>query len=777
MTESILKRLSSRPAGRFRLRRAFGLERLVGLGLLVLFAGLYVADPYPVRFFRVKTFDMYQRLAPREVPPRGEKPVTIVDIDERSLREIGQWPWPRTTIARILVNLLRSGAKTVAFDVVFPEPDRTSPAVVADSIFRLDEATKAELRKLPSHDALFADLIGQARVRKQIGGRTVETGTVVLGQAVYFEETDDQRAESDPPPSKSVAWKGLTGDALPPTRFLPKFVAMIRNIPELEQAALAHGLFSLESEPDGVVRRVPTFFMKGEKFFPTLPVEMMRTAEYQKTVLIMTGSEGIAEVRIGKLQGGYHRIPTDRQGRVWPYFSKRDFDKYVSAADILNGSFDKSRVAGKMILIGTSATGLLDIRSTPVESIIPGVEVHAQFIETVLDGKLLQRPLWMQGAELSLLLAAGLLMIVLAPRIGARWSLALFLVIAGVAGGGSWYLFKAHLYLFDVGFVVVAVLLLYTQLTYTGYAREEAERRRVRNAFGFYLAPAMVEKLADDPSRLALGGEARDMTMLFCDVRGFTTISEQFDAEGLTRLINKLLTPLTDIIMQRRGTVDKYMGDCVMAFWNAPLDDADHARHAALAALAMNAEMAPLNQRLAAEAAAEGRRHIPLQIGIGVNSGEVVVGNMGSDQRFDYSVLGDQVNLAARLEGQCKTYAVDIILGENSVARAPGLTVLELDLIRVKGKTGAARIYTLIGDETRNQSNEFAALATLHDEMLAAYRGRRWQAARDKLNACRGMAGGFDLAGFYDLMDGRLAEFQANPPAADWDGVYVATSK
>lgn len=777
MVRRVFGWIFGRRGGKSLLRRAFSLERVIGFGLLTGFVFLFWADPYPVEFLRLKTFDMYQRFLPREIPPAEKKPVTIVDIDEKSLREIGQWPWPRTTIAQIVVNLIQGGARTVAFDMVFPEADRTSPAIVADSIFKIDDETREKLKELPSHDFLLADLIKQARVQKKVGKRIEETGLVVLGHAVYFEETDDQRANLDPPPNKSVAWRGLSRGAPPPTTFLPKFVALVRNIPELEQAALAHGLFSLEPEPDGVVRRVPTFFMNGEKFFPTLPVEMLRTSEFQRTVVLFTDLGGVAEVRIRKLKGGFHRISTDARGRVWPYFSKRDFDKYVSAVDILNGTFDKSKIAGKMIIVGTSATGLLDIRSTPVSSFIPGVEVHAQFIETVLGGNLLQRPPWIIGAELSLLVVACLIMIILVPWIGAKWTLLLFAAVAGGTGGTSWYLFQEHLYLFNAGFIVIAVLLIYTQLTYTGYAREETERRQVRDAFGFYLAPAMVEKLAEDPSKLALGGETRDMTMLFCDVRGFTTISEQFDAEGLTQLINKLLTPLTSIIMERQGTVDKYMGDCIMAFWNAPLDDPDHARNAALAALFMNDEMGPLNERLAAEAEAAGRKHIPLKIGTGINSGEVVVGNMGSDQRFDYSILGDQVNLASRLEGQCKTYVVDVVIGENTYQRAPDMAALELDLIKVKGKTEAVRIFTLLGDEQVRQDNAFVALSGSHAEMLEAYRAQRWQEARAKLDACRGMMDGFNLGGFYDIYQERLEEYEANPPGADWDGVYVATSK
>jgi adenylate cyclase len=314
-------------------------------------------------------------------------------------------------------------------------------------------------------------------------------------------------------------------------------------------------------------------------------------------------------------------------------------------------------------------------------------------------------------------------------------------------------------------------------LTYVGYAKEEAQRRQVRSAFAHYLSPAMVEKLAEDPSHLKLGGEMRNMTMLFCDVRGFTTISEMFDAQGLTKLINRLLTPLTDVILRYQGTVDKYMGDCIMAFWNAPLDDADHGRHAIKAALEMNKTMTALNDKLKAEAEQEKRKYVPLKIGTGINSGDVVVGNMGSDQRFDYSVLGDNVNLASRLEGQCKTYGVDIVVGENTAAKAPDLALLEIDQIKVKGKTEAVRIYTALGDEAFAQTPDFAALKKQHGDLLAAYRSQKWDLARMKIATCKSKMNGLNLGGLYELYEERIAEFEKNPPPSDWDGVYVATSK
>jgi adenylate cyclase len=305
----------------------------------------------------------------------------------------------------------------------------------------------------------------------------------------------------------------------------------------------------------------------------------------------------------------------------------------------------------------------------------------------------------------------------------------------------------------------------------------DREGRFVQSAFRRYLSPDMVAALAADPSRLRLGGETRCMTMLFCDIRGFTSISESFksDPEGLTRLINRFLTPMTDIIMARRGTIDKYMGDCIMAFWNAPLDDADHADHACASALAMMATLQGLNVELEAAAAREGTPFHPLKIGIGLNSGDCVVGNMGSERRFDYSVLGDAVNLASRLEGQSKTYGVDIVLGERTQALAPAWAALEIDLIAVKGKTEAVRIFALLGDQDRARSADFKSITEHFDAMRQSYRTQQWTAARTALSECRRVAP--CLAALCDVYERRIAWYEANPPGAQWDGVFVALAK
>ena len=746
------------------LRSAFSFERLLSVALLSGFMFLYYVDPYPVQFLRLKTFDFYQQQKPREIPPPQGKPVTIIDLDEESLAEIGQWPWPRTTVAKLIQNLMQMGAALVAFDIVFAEPDRMNPNKIPDTVVGLDEATKAKLRMLPSNDEIMSRVIRKSRV--------------VLGQAGYWEKLETKKG---PPIKKSVALL-KQGKNVNPAFFLPRFQSLIRNVPVLEKHATGHGIFSLVPEPDGIVRRVPTLFVYENELYPSLSVEMLRVAVNRKSILVKANVAGITFLGVHKnLQ-----LPTDSHGRVWPYFSKSDKSKYVSAKDVLNGTADPALIKGKMTIVGTSAVGLLDIRAVPTEPVIPGVEVHVQLIEAAMHKKWLSRPNYFIGAELALILFGGLAMIILVPWAGAKWTMGLFLLVSGGAGATSWYLFAEHRLLFDAGYAVISILLLYTVLTYTGYAKEEASRRQTRDAFSKYLSPDMVARVAENPGELKLGGEKREMTLLFCDVRGFTTISEQFDAVGLTALINKLLTPLTNAILDRQGTVDKYMGDCIMAFWNAPLDDDEHIYNGCVSALAMLAEMGPLNDRLEIEAKEEGRKHIPLIVGLGLNTGECVVGNMGSDQRFDYSVLGDTVNLAARLEGQSKSYGMNVVLGPTTNAAVTDrMATIDLDYIQVKGKTEGTYIYGLMGDAEVKAGPRFVALQKKISDAMDSYRQQRFDEATGMFKEIRRLGSDehkpwhleVNLDVLCDLYDERIAEYKINPPAANWDGVFIATTK
>ena len=442
----------------------------------------------------------------------------------------------------------------------------------------------------------------------------------------------------------------------------------------------------------------------------------------------------------------------------------------------------KEWFADKVVLIGADLP-FGDRHRTPfaaglgvAEGTLPGVIVQAHVLSQLMEGRL------QKGSNLAFeILAAvvlGLVGIALTlVDVSTRLKVAAGVVVLAAFLGIALWLFLDS----GLATLVVAPAMAYGAAIGLGSGYEArlqtARQRQTRDAFSKYLSPAMVEKVAADPDQLRLGGDKRDMTLLFCDVRGFTTISEQFDAVGLTALINKLLTPLTDVILEHQGTVDKYMGDCIMAFWNAPLDDADHARNGCLAGLGMRAEMAPLNERLEQEAREKGRKHIPLRVGFGLSSGECVVGNMGSDQRFDYSVLGDTVNLASRLEGQSKSYGVDIVIGASTEVQVPDLATIELDKIQVKGKTVPVRIFSLLGDAEVAQSEAFRKLKAANRAMIDAYRAQDWAAARRRLEESRALGQPFLLDGLYDLYAGRLDDCEANPPDADWDGVFVATTK
>ena len=731
----------------------FGHGRWIGIIVLLSLGVLRGIDPLPIEALRNRTFDVYQQIQPRAFPEPMQ--TLIVDLDEESLAELGQWPWPRTLVAQMLANLMNMGAGVVGFDVLFAEKDRMSPAEFAATSPLLDDETRAKLTKLTSNDQIFANVLKQSRA--------------VLGQSGYHEVVEGATARK--PKKAPFARKGPD-----PRPFIPTLASMIRPVEELEKASMGVGMITVSPDSDGVVRRVPMMVEVNKSVFPALSLEMLRVGFGNRPFFAVSTADGVKEVILTK----QFRIPTDRHGNTWVYFTEVDTERrYVSAKDVLNGTVDPKRVKGQLVLIGTSATGLKDIRNTPIDPALPGVEVHANILETIINKSYLMRPADSLGKEITIALVAGLLMIVFVPLIGAGLTLGLFVVIVGGLIGYSWLQFTGSQTLLDVTYPGLSTLLLYSLLTYTSYAETAKERKQVKGAFGQYLSPALLEQLADDPDRLRLGGEMKEMTIMFSDIRGFTTISEQFkdDPQGLTKLINRFLTPMTDMIMQRKGTIDKYMGDCIMAFWNAPVDDADHARHACESALAMFSQLESINEDVRLEAEAEGRKYFPLNVGIGVNSGEVVVGNMGSDQRFDYSVLGDAVNLAARLEGQSKNYGVGIVVGGQTVTLLPeDFAFIELDLIAVKGKVEAVQIFSLLGADDVARSPDYKAFRDKHNEMIAAYRGQEWERAKVLVTECRALDN-FNLDELCNLYDARLDEYIADPPPADWDGVYVATSK
>jgi adenylate cyclase len=747
-----------------RLTQAFGQGRLLALLVLVAALALRVVDPLTMQLMRMHGFDVLQEIFPRA---EGEHPVAIVDLDDESLKTLGQWPWPRTLIAKLTDRLTALGAAVIGFDVYFPEADRMSPALAAQSFAGLDPTTRAALENLPSNDKVFAEALRHSRV--------------VLGETA--KERDIGTADL---PVNRAPLARLGPDPLP---YLRRFPGVIRAIPELEQAAAGLGMVTIEPEPDGIIRRVPLVIAIGRELFPALSFEMLRVANGE-SVAVRTGPQGIEGLLINP-----YIIPTDKNGLVWVNFAPHEASIYVSAKDVINGSVDPARIAGKLVLIGTSATGLGDNKTTPLDAWLPGVEVHAQLLETVMSGVYLSHPDWTTGAELLLIAAAGLVMIVLVPITGARWTLLVLLLIGATLIAGTAYLYRVHALMIDVSLPLLTTAALYTLLVYANYSREESQRREIRSAFSQYLSPVIVEQLARDPSRLKLGGDHRRMTFLFSDIRGFTAISERYrdDPENLITLINRYMTPMTDTIQAHRGTIDKYIGDAIMAFWNAPLDNEAHARDACVAALSMIGELAALNRALAAEAEADAadqpgmetgadgtaaKRRVftrNLAIGIGINTGDCTVGNMGSEFRKNYTVLGDAVNLAARLESQSKTYGVAIVVGEDTYKHIADFAGIELDLIAVQGKAQAVHIYTLLGAADVAATPAYRDLRIRHDAMLAAYRGQDWAEARALIASCRLLDG--QLAHLYDLYERRIALFETIPPPPDWDGVYVAESK
>jgi adenylate cyclase len=508
---------------------------------------------------------------------------------------------------------------------------------------------------------------------------------------------------------------------------------------------------------------------------PSLSFEMLRVATGSDTIFIKSTDAGITRVAVKGFA-----VPTDRNGQLWVHFAAYDPSIYVSALDVLEGKVDADTIAGRLVLIGTSAAGLLDVKTTPISPVMPGVEIHAQILEAALTGGLLSQPLWGPLAEFLSAVILGLAVIWFAPRLGPKSLIAVGAFFATLLVGTSWYYYSQHRLLIDSTYPLLSTTAIYLTLIFSSFAREQAQRRQIRSAFGQYLSPALVEQLAQAPERLVLGGEEREMTIMFSDMRGFTSISETYknDPQGLTGLMNRFLTPLTNAVLDRKGTIDKYMGDAIMAFWNAPLDDKEHQINACEAALDMLEQVDALNKEREEEAQEGGHAYIPLNIGVGLNTGTCVVGNMGSDLRFDYSVFGDSVNLASRLEGQSKEYGFPIIVGSNTALAAKDrFAILELDFIMVKGKTEPEVIYAIAGREDTAQSARFQRLRNLTIEMLACYRSRDWDGALAAIERGRRTDEAHSLELLYNLYETRIRGFQEDPPPQDWNGAFALLTK
>ena len=731
-----------------RRRRYASLAAALIAAALLLPLGL--TQPRPIEDLRNFIFDFFQRAAPRKRNP--DTPVRIVAIDEASVAAIGQWPWPRSRLAQLVDRLQALGAGTIAFDFLFAETDRLSVESLLPYVG--DAALRTRLARALSgaktHDAAFAEAIGRAPV--VLGAMLGDAGSGEAPQKAGF---------------------AFVGD--PATPFLVSFPAIVAPLDALAAQAKGIGATNWLPDHDQIVRRVPLLSAARGGVIPSLALEALRVAQGASTYVVRA-SNASGETAFGLATGvnaikvGDFEIPTGPAADVRPRYAYRDATRDLSAASVLLGGVDRKEVEGRIIFIGATGAGLGDIRATPLEAAIAGVDVHAQVIESLIDGALLTRPDWAAGLEF--IVAAFSFAVVMALLFLTTPAISAAMGLIGVAGvfGGSYYCFVARGLLLDPGFPSLVVIGGYLVGAFALWRQEKAARSHVHLAFGKYLSPAVVARLVENPERLALGGETRELTVLFSDLRNFSRISEGMSARELTQFMNAYLTPVTDAILECEGTVDKYMGDAVLAFWNAPLDVPDHARKAVTAALRIRAAIALFNtQRRAAERS-------DVAMGLGLAFGDCNVGNMGSTRRFDYSVLGDTANLASRLEGASKFFKTDIIAAGTVREAAPDFAWLDFGEIVVVGRAQTARVYALAGDAAVAASPEFSAWRRAHDAMRAAYDARGF---REAAAAAAALAGRLPPAwtGAYGAMEHRFSALAETEVDENWSPVWTLDSK
>ena len=756
----------------------FILPFIAPMAVLLTAVSLQLWQPYPIEFTRNLVFDQYNRWLPRH---EQDSPVVFVDIDEASLARLGQFPWPRSVFADLVDKMTGYGSVAIAFDILFTEADRTAPAEILPVWENLRLSENAS-----EWQALRAAITAQITSPDDALARAIADAPVIMATMM----SDEAARLAAPKAGIAVRAQGSSDtDGLDPMRNVPASSFAISNRDVLNDNALGLGSINARIDDDGIIRRASLLFRAGEHIYPSLALESLRVAQGAGSIVLRASDvrgEGSYSAGFGlsRLKVGGLIAPIEPDGSMRLYFAESADIQTVSAYEILQPDFDMTRLAGKIAFIGTSAAGLKDIRATPLNPATPGVEVHIQTVQQMLAGTYLTRPIWVQMAEALATMLIGLGVVVMVYRFSLVPSIA-FLGLALISGAAiSWHQFSNHLVLIDPATPGLSIFLTFLTAAFLHFLETARERREVRNAFQYYLAPDMVEQVASDPDKLKLGGETRDLTILFCDIRGFTTISEAFaDApEKLTHIINIFLTGLSSVIQTRSGTIDKYIGDNIMAFWNAPTDVAQHGYQACRASLEMVDALVEVNETLRQDAFLGGFKQ-EIRIGIGLNSGATLVGNVGSDQRFNYSVMGDTVNVAARLEGQTKDYAQTILIGESTYADAmtaindgqPPMAFLELDLIALKGKALPQRIYALIGGAEMAESEDFQRLKAGQGAVLQAYRAQSWDVAEKTARTL--CATHPALGDYYEMLIGRINAYRNNPPEADWTGQFIAQTK
>jgi adenylate cyclase len=722
----------------------FGLSLVFLLLLAGHVAGVY--DFYFVSKLDASLYDLKVRLfKPKTVDER----VVIVDVDDKSLKEIGRWPWPREQVATLTRNLFEQyGAAAVGFDVIFSEPDQSSGLPVLE---RLAQGALA-------NDAGFRSSLDRVRGQLDYDGKLAEAlagGPSILGYYFNFAPPVETNGQL---PAPLFACGEVTKLGVQP-RHAAGYNA---NLKRLQEKATGAAFYNMEADFDGVARR--------------MPVLMEHDGQCYGSLALLTAAAGMGSDVVKALPArGYHpamldldglNVPLDAGGQALvPYRAVNAF-AYVSASDVIHSRAPSSSLEGRIVLIGSTAPGIMDLRVTPVSKVLPGVEIHASLISGILDGTVKWEPVGVRGLELVAVLLLGLLLAALLPVISPLWSAATALLLGVLLTAGDFYAWSAWNAQLPLASPLLVVLGLFVLNMSYGFFVEARSKAQITKLFGQYIPPELVDEMAKDPARYSLRGESKVMTVLFSDIRDFTSISESLEAAQLADMLNAYLSAMTHIVQENRGTIDKYIGDAIMAFWGAPMSDDRHARDAVLTALTMQRGLEELNPRLQAQG------WPAVKIGVGVNTGRMSVGNMGSEFRMAYTVMADAVNLASRLEGLTKQYGVGVLAGESTLAECPDLSFQIVDRVRVKGKEVPVAIYEPLGI-TSELPPERLREAEQFEAAIVDYQARRWDESEIKLMEL----GRVNSRKLYQVYLDRVTHFRFNPPPAEWDGVFTYTTK
>lgn len=704
------------------------------IGLIIFFACSigYLYLPKSVQVFDDKLRDL---MFVFRGPTPASKDVVIVDIDEKSLKELGQWPWSRNKFAKVLDNLAANGAGAIGLDIVFAEPDNSSPAKVLKEIGY--DASNA-----PDYDRVAANAVANS--------------PTILGY-IFALENDGMKPIGAPNVAAIVAEKNK-----PEVEFLASAHRAVMNTKIIQEAGYSSGFFNTIPDSDGIVRSIPMVLKYENRPFPSLSLEMIRAASGYKKIDVYYDENGVQGVVMGEME-----IPTDRFGRLLiNYRGPAKTFKYISAYDVYAGKVDKKDIEGKFILVGTSAAGLLDLRATPFDSVYPGVEAHANAIDNIIKGDFLYRPSWAEGANLALILAGVAITVTLTAYASAALGSVLFVIILFSFVGFEYYMLFHEGIVLNILFPFAAMLLSFMSLSLMNYFLESRQKEFIKAKFAKKVSPAVVEDLLKHSDMNSFEIKEKFVTIFFSDIRGFTTLSETMGSpKALIGLLNEYMTPMVDIIVDSKGTVDKFIGDAIMAYWNAPNEVQNHEDAAVTAAVDQIKSLKELNKRLIEE----GKPTI--EIGIGINTGDVTVGEMGSYGRADYTIIGDPVNLASRLEGLNKPYHSHIIISEftKSGLKKP-YVIRELDLVKVKGKNEPVEIYEVL--DSGEPTPEFGAEYARYKEALGAYRASLFVEAMAIFKELHDKTGTF----LYNVYIERCEHYIENPPT-DFDGVFTFTTK